>query len=337
MIKRILCLITVLAVLCGICAAAFADDDEDIVYQYDEDISVRIVYDFLMNDIGFNKAVASGIIANFVHESGIRTTALGDYGTSYGLCQWHSERWKDLKKFANSVDLPMEDITAQLLFLKSELSGEYKPVYDYLVSLPDNEQGAYDAAFHFSLNFEKPEGYEATADSRGETAKTVYGKKLHNIPYSIPVMKIIYMLTIYQRTYKMPEINVSGVNIIPRGTETYVSWNFEDTKMSYDDGYWFGVAGDSGDWGEWNPDGGYVYQDSDANRFEFNDGEAVEDMLAFEFAEEEPAQQDVQPESVQEYVQETVAEDYSQEAAEEPFNEAENSGDFVSADFEIEN
>ena len=48
---------------------------------------------------GFNDAAICGILANIEHESGFSTTALGDGGTSYGLCQWHNSRWDNLNNF----------------------------------------------------------------------------------------------------------------------------------------------------------------------------------------------------------------------------------------------
>ena len=50
------------------------------------------IYQFLRNRLGLNKAAASGVLANMYFESSFSTVAIGDGGTSLGLCQWHAGR-----------------------------------------------------------------------------------------------------------------------------------------------------------------------------------------------------------------------------------------------------
>ena len=62
----------------------------------------RQIYDFLKSH-GFNTAAAVGILANIEMESNFNPNAKGDYvngsATSYGICQWHNDRWSNLKSY----------------------------------------------------------------------------------------------------------------------------------------------------------------------------------------------------------------------------------------------
>ena len=62
------------------------------------------IYNYL-SEQGFSDAAICGILANIEHESGFRTDALGDGGTSYGICQWHNGRWNNLKNYCNKNNL----------------------------------------------------------------------------------------------------------------------------------------------------------------------------------------------------------------------------------------
>ena len=51
-------------------------------------------------DLGYNPTQVAGILGNLQHESGLDPNVVGDNGTSFGLAQWHSDRWNALKNFA---------------------------------------------------------------------------------------------------------------------------------------------------------------------------------------------------------------------------------------------
>lgn len=61
----------------------------------------RTVVEYLTSK-GLNAAAGIGVAANIKHESNFRTSAVGDNGTSFGICQWHlgrgeaMKRWQDL-------------------------------------------------------------------------------------------------------------------------------------------------------------------------------------------------------------------------------------------------
>ena len=217
--------------------AAFAEEQEALApqYQYDDDMSLQIAYDFLMNTMGLNYAVATGVVANLLSESGIRTTALGDAGTSYGICQWHNERWLNLKIFADYHRKPMEDIDTQLRFMQYEMEMAYPDMLAKFRSMPDTEEAAYETAYIMSIDFERPLGGECTADVRGTTATNVYGRNIKQYDCSITLMKVLYMLTIYQQNYRMPIIRIANDQILSAvAKDTFILSTF----MEYDAEYW---------------------------------------------------------------------------------------------------
>lgn len=80
---------------------------------------------------GFSDAAVAGIMTNMHHESGFRLTALGDSGTSYGLCQWHNGRYTKLKNYCGSK---IDTVDCQLEYFLRELQSSYRGVYKYLRS-----------------------------------------------------------------------------------------------------------------------------------------------------------------------------------------------------------
>lgn len=74
---------------------------DPMLYISDSALSVdqaqRQIYDYLTGQMGLNAAAASGILANIEKESAFDPNALGDNGTSFGICQWHDTS-EDLAK-----------------------------------------------------------------------------------------------------------------------------------------------------------------------------------------------------------------------------------------------
>lgn len=72
---------------------------------------------------GFDKESASAIVGNWLYESGgaLNPNALGDNGTSYGIAQWHNERWDELIRWAKENNSDSSDYRTQVLFGLHEL------------------------------------------------------------------------------------------------------------------------------------------------------------------------------------------------------------------------
>ena len=101
---------------------------------------------------GYSPSQASGIAGNIYVESGYKTGALGDGGTSYGLCQWHNSRWERLVKFCEEKDLDSSSVEGQLIYLDWELKTREKKARKELMKTTT----PYDSAYAFAKYFERP-------------------------------------------------------------------------------------------------------------------------------------------------------------------------------------
>lgn len=79
--------------------------------------------------MGFTASAAAGVVGNLVQESGLRTDAIGDNGTSGGLAQWHNERLDALKRFAVARGKEWTDLDTQIEFLAEEMRTSYADTY----------------------------------------------------------------------------------------------------------------------------------------------------------------------------------------------------------------
>lgn len=137
---------------------------------------------YLTDTMGMNDAAASGILANIYAESGFDPNALGDGGTSYGICQWHDTsvgdgRWVNLKNYCNSQGYDWTSLDGQLRFMRYELSNSYPDVLNYIRSVDISADSAYNAAYYWCFNYERPANKEKVADIRGNTALNTYWPK----------------------------------------------------------------------------------------------------------------------------------------------------------------
>lgn len=142
---------------------------------------------FFVKEMELNPAVAFGILGNIDAESGCRPEAVEGNGEGHGLCQWSFGRKKKLKDFAASKGKDWKDLDIQLLFLKDELNGPYKKIYDKLKKLPNNKEGMEQACRIWMLEFERPANQSEKAQkgriSRAEKIYDHFGGKLNG--YSV--------------------------------------------------------------------------------------------------------------------------------------------------------
>ena len=131
------------------------------------------IHDYLANQ-GFNEAAICGILANIRKETNFRTDIGGDYGTSYGMCGWHATRWDRLKNYCEAHNLDIRTVQTQSQFLVWELKNCYPDLYKALKKIPNNAQGAYDAAHLFTIKFERPANMQERAAERGNIAANDY-------------------------------------------------------------------------------------------------------------------------------------------------------------------
>ena len=140
-------------------------------------VNTVTVYRFLTKQMKLNHAAACGVLANIQLESNFRPLALGDSGTSYGICQWHNGRFSSLMSFCKSRGLDYNTLKGQLAYLEWDLTHGYKGVYTLLLKMQDTEEGAYEAGYLFCYHFEIPDQVAARSIRRGNLARDEYFEK----------------------------------------------------------------------------------------------------------------------------------------------------------------
>lgn len=133
-----------------------------------------IIFKYLTETMELNIASACGVLANIYCESGYNPTALGDNGTSYGICQWHAGRWENLKKYCDKKNLDWHTLEGQLCYLEYELENNYPYTFSKIKNVDNDSQGAYDAAYYWCLYFEVPADTQATAKRRGSLGREFF-------------------------------------------------------------------------------------------------------------------------------------------------------------------
>lgn len=133
----------------------------------------RIVVNYLL-DKGLNGAAACGVAGNIYHESGFRPDAVGDNGTSFGICQWHDSRGQEMKKFvgANWAN----NLTGQCNYLWKDLNTSYIGTLNHLKSVPNTIDGTKSAADYFVRHFEIPDQVDAASITRQSTAVSYFNQ-----------------------------------------------------------------------------------------------------------------------------------------------------------------
>lgn len=134
----------------------------------------RQVYAYLTEEMGFNTAAACGILANIEHESAFQPTIVGDQGTSYGLCQWHNERWTAMRNYCRILGLDYRTVEGQMAYLNYELGNNYSGLFLSLKTVDNSPEGAYRAAYLWCVQFERPSNMEVKAVNRGNLARGKY-------------------------------------------------------------------------------------------------------------------------------------------------------------------
>lgn len=141
--------------------------------------NTNLIYDFLTKELKLNHAAACGVLANIQCESNFATTAVGDGGTSYGLCQWHLERFSSLIAFCINGGYDFHMMEGQLKYMSAELHSGYSDVLQYLLNVPDTAEGAYNAAYFWCQHYEMPSHAQYNSELRADLAEhEFYPKKL---------------------------------------------------------------------------------------------------------------------------------------------------------------
>lgn len=146
----------------------------------------RQIYTYLTEKMELNTAVACGILANIEHESAFQPTIVGDQGTSFGLCQWHNERWTALRSYCALMGMDYRTVEGQMEYLRYELGNNYTSLLLTLKSLDNTPEGAYRAAYLWCVRFERPSNMEVKGADRGSLARGKYWSR-----YNRPTVVIL--------------------------------------------------------------------------------------------------------------------------------------------------
>lgn len=169
---RILALILVLILAAsGVCAQDW----------WDPFAVERQIYTYLTEELKLSSAAACGILANIEYESAFQVTIIGDQGTSFGLCQWHDGRYTALKSYCIARGLDYQSVEGQMEYLAFELKSSYTGLYGSLRSVDNSAEGAYQAAYLWCIQFERPADMERKAEERGNSAKYKYWNRYNSI------------------------------------------------------------------------------------------------------------------------------------------------------------
>ena len=133
-----------------------------------------LIYNYVTEEMGLNSAVACGILANVYRECRFNEKAAGACDVSYGICQWYMGNYVLLVNYCNGQGTDYRTLSAQLDFLNYDLQTRFAKLLKCLREIPNTEQGAYEAAYQFCYNYERPRNYKRASESRGELSKETF-------------------------------------------------------------------------------------------------------------------------------------------------------------------
>ena len=193
------------------------------------DNKVKITVDFLLNK-GLNAAAACGVAGNIYYESNFNTAAIGDYGTSFGICQWHYGRGDNMKRVAGSDW--KNNLSGQLNYLWQELQGAYSAaVLSVLNTVPNTLSGAKQAADVFVRRFEIPAYVDEESVRRQAKAAEYWNMLVIQMTTTSSGSSIISSDALSGKEVKIPSnIPQDGISAIYTNY-VYFKWAYNQKKV----------------------------------------------------------------------------------------------------------
>lgn len=133
----------------------------------------KIIVEQLMKN-GFKPAAAIGLLANIYAESSCRPSAVGDNGTSFGICQWHNERGTAMKKYVGANW--SSNLSGQIDYLIYDLNTNFRSLLSYINNIDNNVSGAKAVADRFVRDFERPAAVNSASVKRQQYAEEFWSK-----------------------------------------------------------------------------------------------------------------------------------------------------------------
>lgn len=146
-----------------------------------------LIYSFLTEEMGLNSAAACGILANVYRECRFNEKAEGANGLSYGICQWYNGNYERLVTYCEDNGYDYRTLAAQLYFLRYDLKSRFGKLLNMLLSAPDTAEGAYQAAYDFCYNYERPKNYQNASESRGELSRDTFWPVYQGVRLIVPL------------------------------------------------------------------------------------------------------------------------------------------------------
>lgn len=178
--KKIISLLCIFAVIFTSCMFVSAYSWTSSTHGNECDDSVaetrNTVYYYLSEHTDLNKAAICGILGNIWAECCFETTEC--YGSYNGLCQWGGSRWNACQSYCENNGYSIYSATGQTGYLVYELKNTYPNTYNALLSVPNSEDGVYEAERIFRINYE---GCGEQAATRRQNAAINYWNKLPDI------------------------------------------------------------------------------------------------------------------------------------------------------------
>ncbi|WP_029322134.1 phage tail tip lysozyme [Butyrivibrio sp. AE3004] len=139
------------------------------------------IFYFFREEMNFNTAADAGVLANIEKESSFRPGAVGDNGSSYGICQWHNDRASRLRGWCGNNGYNWQDLEGQLNYLAYELKTYYPNTLGIVRGVDNSAGGAFSAGHDWCYYFEIPADKERKSNERGTLARDVYWPKYKDI------------------------------------------------------------------------------------------------------------------------------------------------------------
>lgn len=148
----------VLAVIISLTSFVYNSNSFNNVYALSAADAEHQIYTYLTNSMGYNNAVACGILANIECECNFNITLVESNGVGYGIIQWSGDRKTELKSWCSSHGYNYATLNGQLEFMAHEINDKsyYKKTRDAINGATNTPQGAEDVADAFCMNFEAP-------------------------------------------------------------------------------------------------------------------------------------------------------------------------------------
>lgn len=149
-----------------LCQEPVIDPGYNVLTDFCEPEKIQEVRLYLTETLGYNKAVASGIVTNMVAESKLEPDCYGDHLASYGICQWNDDRLKALEDFCLDYSADITDLYVQLMYFSYDITTNFPTLEEYLRELPDSDYGARCAAQVICKQYEVPTDLDAEVEKR---------------------------------------------------------------------------------------------------------------------------------------------------------------------------